>query len=55
MPFMAKFEIDELEERLTENCVQQIEINTKKGTACLCISLIWTLDFDFSKDVELTS
>ena len=29
MPFMAKFEIDEFEERLTDNSVQQIEINTK--------------------------
>ena len=44
---MAKFEIDEFEERLTDNCVQQIEINTKKDTACLCISLIWTLYFNF--------
>ena len=47
MPLMAKFEIDEFEERLTDNCVQQIEINTKKDTACLCISLIWTLYFNF--------
>ena len=47
MPFMAKFAIDEFEERLTDNCVQQIEINTKKDTACLCISLIWTLYFNF--------
>ena len=55
MPLMAKFEIDEFEERLTDNCVQQIEINTKKDTACLhvYISLIWTIYFDFSKDVEL--
>ena len=44
---MAKFEIDEFEERLTDNCVQQIEINTKKDTACLCTSLIWTLYFNF--------
>ena len=49
---MAKFEMDEFEERLTDNCVQQIEINTKKDTACfsLCIhvhvSLIWTLYFN---------
>ena len=28
--FMAKFKIDEFEERLTDNSVQQIEINTKK-------------------------
>ena len=47
MPLMAKFEIDKFEERLTDNCVQQIEINTKKDTACLCISLIWTLYFNF--------
>ena len=47
MPLMAKFEIDEFEERLTDNYVQQIEINTKKDTACLCISLIWTLYFNF--------
>ena len=44
---MAKFEIDEFEERLTDNCFQQIEINTKKDTACLCVSLIWTLYFNF--------
>ena len=44
---MAKFEIDEFGERLTDNCVQQIEINTKKDTAFLCLSLIWTLYFDF--------
>ena len=33
--FMAKFEIDEFEERLTDNSVQQIEINTKRH--CLLV------------------
>ena len=50
MPLMAKFEIDEFEERLTDTFVtvfNKLKLTQKKDTACLCISLIWTLYFDF--------